>query len=82
MPDCPTLPGMTTSEINALKKRLGKNIKRLREAKGLSQRELSYECSVGHGRISEIETGQHNIRVSTLVELAEALGVDVGKLLE
>jgi transcriptional regulator with XRE-family HTH domain len=73
---------MTTTEINALKKRIGKNLKRIREAKGLSLRELSYECSIGHARISEIESGKLNIRVSTLAELAEALGIEPGELLK
>lgn len=73
---------MTSQEITTLKKRIGRNVKRIRESKGLSLREVSYNCSIGHSRISEIEHGKHDMRISTLVELAEGLGVEVAKLLE
>jgi ribosome-binding protein aMBF1 (putative translation factor) len=48
------------SDKNNLK-RLGLNIKKLREAKGLSFRELSYACEIDHSKISKIEKGLINI---------------------
>lgn len=55
--------------INALKKG--------REAKGLSQRELSARTGVPQSHISKIENGSADIRLSSLIELARALDLDV-----
>ena len=54
-------------------KRLGLNIKKLREAKGLSFRELSYACEIDHSKLSKIEKGQINITFTTILQLAKAL---------
>ena len=55
--------------INALKKG--------REAKGLSQRALSASTGVPQSHISKIETGGADIRLSSLIELARALDLEV-----
>lgn len=62
--------------------RLGANIKKLREAKGLSFRELSYACDIDHSKVSKIEKGQVNITFTTILQLAKALEVHPSKLLE
>ena len=61
-------------------KRLGLNIKRLREAKGLSFRELSYACEIDHSKISKIEKGQINITFTTILQLAKALEITASEL--
>ena len=61
---------------------LGKNVKKLREKKGLSLRQLAALCDVDHSVISKIEKGERNITVSTLFELAKGLEVHVRKLVE
>jgi transcriptional regulator with XRE-family HTH domain len=63
-------------------KKLGDNIKRLREAKNLSLRELSYECDIDNSKISKIEKGQVNITFTTILQLAKALAVDPTELLQ
>ena len=68
------------SDKNNLK-RLGLNIKRLREAKGLSFRELSYACEIDHSKISKIEKGQINITFTTILQLAKALETTPSELL-
>lgn len=55
--------------INALKK--------AREAKGLSQRALSASTGVPQSHISKIENGSTDIRLSSLIELARALDMEV-----
>jgi transcriptional regulator with XRE-family HTH domain len=55
--------------INALKKG--------REAKGLSQRDLSARTGVPQSHISKIESGSADIRLSSLIELARALDLEV-----
>lgn len=62
--------------------RLGENVKRLREKKGFSLRQLAAECNVDHSVISKIEKGDRNITVTTLFELASGLEVPAKKLLE
>ena len=63
-------------------KNLGANIKKLREAKGLSFRELSYACDIDHSKVSKIEKGHINITFTTILQLAKALEVPPSKLLE
>lgn len=63
-------------------KKLGDNIKKLREAKGLSFRVLSYACDIDHSKISKIEKGQVNITFTTIVQLARALEVPPFMLLQ
>lgn len=52
-------------------------LKRAREAKGLSQRALSARTGVPQSHISKIEAGNADIRLSSLVELARALELDI-----
>jgi transcriptional regulator with XRE-family HTH domain len=61
--------------------KLGANIKRLREAKGFSLRQLSYACNVDNSKIAKIEKGQINVTFTTLMQLASALEVHPSELL-
>ena len=63
-------------------KRLGIAIKKLREAKKLSLRELSYACDIDNSKISKIEKGQINITFTTILQLAKALEVHPTELLK
>lgn len=60
---------------------LGFNIKRLREGKNLSLRELSYACNIDNSKIAKIEKGAVNITFTTLIQLAEALEVHPSEIL-
>lgn len=62
-------------------KKLGAQIKRLREAKNLSLRELSYACEIDNSKISKIEKGQINITFTTILQLAKALETEPSQLL-
>ena len=53
---------------------IGRNVRRLRVAKGLTQEELSNSCDFDQRYISQVETGQRNLTVLSLYELAQALG--------
>jgi len=57
-------------------------IRQLRERKGVSLRELARRAGVGVATLSRIEAGEANPRLSTLLRLADVLGVFVGKLFE
>ncbi len=67
------------------KKRLEKfaaQLVKLREKKGLSQRELSSRCDVDYGKISKLENNKANLTLTTLIELAEGLEVHPRELLD
>jgi len=62
--------------------RIGKVLKRLREAKTLSQLELVKRAGVAQAYLSELEAGhKKNPGIETLKKLAKALGVPVTELL-
>ncbi|MCH5686649.1 helix-turn-helix domain-containing protein [Niabella sp. W65] len=42
---------------------------------------MSYNCSIDESKISKIEHGKFNIKLSTLFELARGLNVNPEKLL-
>lgn len=52
---------------------IGRNVRRFRVAKGLTQEELSALCDFDQRYISQVETGQRNLTVLSLYELAQAL---------
>ncbi len=59
---------------------VGRQVKRLRKAKGWSQTRLAVEASMSVSGISMIENGYRNLSTATLAKLAEALGVEVRDL--
>ena len=59
---------------------IGENIKRIREAKNLSQKEVITAISMGAAQYSRIESGKTDPSVSTLARIAQALGVELADL--
>ena len=53
---------------------IGRNVRRLRVAKGLTQEELSARCDFDQRYISQVENGLQNLTVLSLHELSQALG--------
>ena len=72
---------ITPSDKKALKK-FGENLRKLRNQKGLSLREMSYACSIDNSKIAKIEKGQINITLTTLLQLAVALETHPSSLLD
>lgn len=63
--------------------RLNQVLRRLREARGLSQRELAAKAQVTGAYVAQLETGtKKNPSLAILQRLAKALGVKVTELLE
>jgi len=62
--------------------KLGKNLKRIRTSKGISQGDIARSLEVSRGFVSNIENGKTNPTLSTISKLANALGVSVDKLLK
>lgn len=62
--------------------RLDRMIQRLREEKGMTQRELADKAEVTPGYVAQLELGmQKNPSLDVLKRLAKALGVPVTDLL-
>ena len=60
---------------------MGDNLKRLRQARGLSQEKLCAElqrrgCDIGRTTYAKYESGELNIRVSVLMELKRIYGCE------
>ncbi|MDP3631601.1 MAG: helix-turn-helix transcriptional regulator [Phenylobacterium sp.] len=60
--------------------RVGRNMKRLREAKGWSQEELADQASIHRTYVSGVERGVRNPTVTVLEKLAIALGATLPDL--
>ena len=58
-----------------MRKLVGRNVKRIRLAKGLSQEQLAEKSGFSQQYISGLEKGQRNPTIISLYELAKALGV-------
>ena len=54
---------------------VGRNVKRLRIAAGISQAELAERMGVDRAYVSGLESGQRNPTILTLWHIGEALGV-------
>ncbi|WP_307509700.1 helix-turn-helix domain-containing protein [Brevundimonas vesicularis] len=62
--------------------RLGRNVRALRTASGISQEELAFRANMKRSYLSDLERGTRNPSVRALGRLAEALSVSPGSLLE
>jgi transcriptional regulator with XRE-family HTH domain len=58
------------------------NLRRLRNAKGMSQDELAYEAKVSRGYLSQLETGAFYASLKIIGRLAEALDVEPAEFLK
>jgi len=69
---------MKDSEIQ----RFAKNMKKLREAKGMSQGDIHRATRIDRAYISNLEAGKQNPTLETIAKIAEALDITSDKLLK
>lgn len=69
-------------EKKLLSKLLGQAIQEVREQKGLLRMDLANRLHVQHTRIAQLEGGKIDPRMSSVLAVAEALGVAPGILLD
>ena len=60
---------------------LGRNVRRLRKARGMSQEELAFECEMKRSYVSDVERGTRNPSIKAVARLAKALKVEPDVLL-
>lgn len=65
-----------------LKKEFGKRIIMLREEKGWSQSDFARACNKDRQAIEKLENGKVNPTLFTLLELANALEISLGELVD
>lgn len=63
-----------------IKKKLGKNIKKLRKLNGLSQEELSLNLDLDGSYIGKVENGKLNITIDKIDSIAKFFEVEVFEL--
>ncbi len=59
------------------KKKFGKNLKKIRKQKGLTQEGLSLSLNLDNSYIGKVENAQLNITIDKMILIAEYLGVDI-----
>src|SRR5256885_7377343 len=67
-----------TREHQVLLTAVGAAVRRLRDERGLSRRELAGRSGVSERFLAELESGQGNISVARLQDVARALGSSAG----
>ena len=67
-------------DTQALQRRVGQTVERLRRAREMSISALSEQSGVAKSMISQIERNEANPSVATLFRLGQALGAEVGSL--
>lgn len=60
---------------------VGRNIRRLREARRMTQEQLAFEARIDLTYVGGIERGRRNPSLMVMVRIADALDVPVGDLL-
>jgi transcriptional regulator with XRE-family HTH domain len=58
------------------------NLRRLRNARGLSQDDLAYEAGVSRSYLSQLENGAFNASLKIIGKLARALKAEPGEFLK
>lgn len=66
---------------NEVALRFGENLRRVRRRAGLSQDELAARASLHRTEIGMLENGQRVARITTMIQLAGAMGVDPAELI-
>ena len=62
--------------------KLGRNLKRIRIKKGITQGDIVRALGVSRSFISNIENGKTNPTLATIAKLAKAVGVSTNELLK
>jgi transcriptional regulator with XRE-family HTH domain len=65
-----------------VRQRLARNLRKLRQAKGVSQETFADEAGLHRTYISDLERGARNPSITIIEKLARALDVPLGALLD
>lgn len=62
--------------------KLGRRIKKLRTEKGLTYTDVSVKCGIDEGNIRRLERGDTNPTITTLLKIADGIGVKLSELID
>lgn len=65
-----------------IRKKFGKKVKELRQAKGLSQEGLAHLAELDRTYIPSIEKGERNVSIEVIYKLSVAFGIKISELLK
>lgn len=65
---------------HSIQVKVGKQIQKLRELKGLSQQDLAAKCNFEKSNMSRLEAGKVNPTLSTLEKVASAMEINIIEL--
>jgi transcriptional regulator with XRE-family HTH domain len=71
---------MTKNKDEKLLKAFGENLKKLREAKGLTTREFADTADIAYSQVWTLESGRGDPSLSTLMAIARTLEVSLNDL--
>ena len=63
-----------------IRKKFGENLKRLRENKGISIRELALRANLEYSQVQRIEKGKVNLSLTTIIALADGFDIHPKKV--
>lgn len=64
------------------KKALGKNLRKIRTGKVLTQEYLSLESGISRSHIAMIEAGKRDVTISALFKISRAMNVTLGEIFD
>ena len=67
-------------DATTVRKRLGKRVRSLREKRKWSQEELAHQSGLARSFTGAIERGEKDLRLTTLIKLANTFRIPIGKL--
>jgi DNA-binding XRE family transcriptional regulator len=62
-----------------IKEKIGKRLRELRTAKGLSQEKFAFECELDRTYIASIEQGRRNVSIVNIEKIAKACNMSVSE---
>ncbi|MDQ0562679.1 transcriptional regulator with XRE-family HTH domain [Rhizobium mesoamericanum] len=65
-----------------IRQTFARNLRRMRQAKGLSQEELAYKAEIDRTYVSSLERAVYSPTIEVVDKLAKALGTDAAELLK
>lgn len=63
-------------------RRFGEHLGKLKQESGLSYRKLAARCDVDYSDFRKYEKGEKDLQFSTIVDMAQALGVHPSKMMD
>jgi len=72
------MPGPISKEAKVF----GDNLRAARKAAGFSQEAFAYHCGLDRSYVGQVERGEKNVTLRTIVVLADALDAKPAKLLD